>query len=244
MNTTMAPMRDQPEEYMNRLVQRNIMLDDLQLAKRDGRGNDNGNGNGRNGERDDDHSNERSDDRPDKQVDGSQMPTPVVTRTAWTQVTNTAWTTQTATAWTTQTAITTSSSVMTVVVVATPSSTSTSASSKSTPVSWDKNFVWADVLTIDRYPLRLQHLHRQQGLSHSAYQAQSNLAGKGYVPSPMELHVKVPRLPHLLSLPMRPSVQALRRLLKQMKMGHLLPTYHLNFAMEMMAILVLWRRSF
>ncbi|TGO64048.1 hypothetical protein BCON_0009g00570 [Botryotinia convoluta] len=131
----MAPMRDQPEEYMNRLVQRNVMLDDLQLAKRDGRGNDNGNGNGRNGERNDDYSDERSDDHQDKQVDGSQMPTPVVTRTAWTQITNTAWTTQTATAWTTQTAITTSSSVMTVVVVATPSSTSTSASSTSTSIS-------------------------------------------------------------------------------------------------------------
>ncbi|TGO89517.1 hypothetical protein BPOR_0105g00010 [Botrytis porri] len=132
----MAPMRDQPEENMNRLVQRNFMLDDLQLAKRVRRGDDDdGSGDGRKGERDDDYSDERSDDYQDTQVDSSQMPTPVVTRTAWTQITNTAWTTQTATAWTTQTAITTSSSVMTVVVVATPSSTSTSASSTSTSIS-------------------------------------------------------------------------------------------------------------
>lgn len=129
MNTTMAPMRDQPEDYMNRLVQRNVMLDDLQLVKRDGKDNDNENKK-KNGERGGDY-----DDHPDRQVDYPPTPTAVVTRTAWTQITNTAWTTQTATAWTTQTAITTSSSVMTVVVVATPSSTSTSESSKSTSIS-------------------------------------------------------------------------------------------------------------
>ncbi|KAM0124379.1 hypothetical protein ACHAP3_010392 [Botrytis cinerea] len=114
---------------MNRLVQRNVMLDDLQLVKRDGKDNDNENKK-KNGERGGDY-----DDHPDRQVDYPPTPTAVVTRTAWTQITNTAWTTQTATAWTTQTAITTSSSVMTVVVVATPSSTSTSESSKSTSIS-------------------------------------------------------------------------------------------------------------
>lgn len=239
MNTTMAPMRDQPEGYMNRLVQRNVMLDDLQLVKRDGKDNDNENKK-KNGERGGDY-----DDHPDRQVDYPPTPTAVVTRTAWTQITNTAWTTQTATAWTTQTAITTSSSVMTVVVVATPSSTSTSESSKSTSVSWNGNCLWVGVLTIDRYQLRLPYLHRQQGLSHFPYQAQSSQEGRDYAPFLMELRAKVPRLPHLLSLPMRPSVQALRRLLKQMKMDHL-PTYHLNFVMatDLMAILALWRRNF
>ncbi|KAJ8069157.1 hypothetical protein OCU04_002829 [Sclerotinia nivalis] len=145
MNTTMAPMREQSEQYMNQLVQRNVMLNGLILVKKDGNDNDNGDGyvsdNGNrdgndnnNGDgSDNDNGNRYGNSNDNGNRDSSSIP--MVTRTAWTQITDTAWTTQTATAWTTQTTITTSSSVMTVVVVATPSSTSTSESSPSTSIS-------------------------------------------------------------------------------------------------------------
>ncbi|KAF7862722.1 hypothetical protein EAF04_007595 [Stromatinia cepivora] len=127
MNTTMAPMREQSEQYMNQLVQRNAMLNGLILVKKDGNDNNNGNGDS------DDDGNRDADSNDNGNGDSSSIP--MVTKTAWTQITDTAWTTQTATAWTTQTTITTSSSVTTVVVVTTPSSTSTSESSPSTSIS-------------------------------------------------------------------------------------------------------------
>lgn len=121
------------------------MLNGLILVKKDGNDNvsgdgyvsDNGNRDGsatdNGGGSDNDNGNRDGNSNDNGNRDSSTIP--IVTRTAWTQITDTAWTTQTATAWTTETTITTSSSIMTVVVVATPSSTSTSESSPSTSIS-------------------------------------------------------------------------------------------------------------
>ncbi|ESZ98345.1 hypothetical protein SBOR_1223 [Sclerotinia borealis F-4128] len=126
----MAPMREESEQYMDHLVQSNV-VDALPLVKKDGEKSDNGSD--ENGERHDDSDDEYYGDGRDTQVDDHSVS--LITRTAWTQVTDTAWTTQTATVWTTQTAVTTSSSVMTVVIVATPTSTTKSPVSTSISIT-------------------------------------------------------------------------------------------------------------
>ncbi|KAB8295881.1 hypothetical protein EYC80_008702 [Monilinia laxa] len=123
-------MSEQPDQYMDQLVQRNAILSDLLSVKEDGGSYDNGNG--KHGARNDDDYDNYHDEHGDKV---SAYPSVIlVTKTAWTQITNTAWTTQTATAWTTQTATTTSSSVMTV-VIPTPTSTSSCSTSSSTTIT-------------------------------------------------------------------------------------------------------------
>lgn len=234
MNTTMAPMREQSDQHMEQWGRRNVILDDLLLLKKDGGNHHNGTGN--RGERANDDLRRHDSDNRDKQFD--EPSTSIVTRTAWTQITNTAWTTQTATAWTTQTAIN-QPSVMTVVVVATPTPTSISFAPSS--VSQDESFMWVALLTTFRYPshmLQLQPQQQQRSLHHLVYQAQNSQGGKVCVHFPMELHVKAVRLPYLLSQPMRPLVQVLHLPLKQINLRLL--EYRLNFVeiltMTMMAI--------
>lgn len=229
----MAPMSEQPDQYMDQLVQRNTILEDLLLLKKDGGNIDNGNG--KHGERnDEDHDNYR-DEHGDKEV--AYPSVVLVTKTAWTQITNTAWTTQTATAWTTQTATTTSSSVMTV-VVPTPIPTSTSSCSTSSSVSLSKKFVSADILTTYRHLSRLlQHQQQHHSRHHSAYQVQSSQEGKVYVLFLMELHVKVVRPPHPLLLLTRPLVQTRHRQPRKISLHHL-RKFHLHF-MESKAMMVI-----
>ncbi|QSZ37017.1 hypothetical protein DSL72_009109 [Monilinia vaccinii-corymbosi] len=119
----MAPIREQPDQDMDQLVQRNVILDDLLLVKKD-RGNDD-NGKGHHGQLDDDDHDKHHDD--DRDRDAATLSIELDTKTAWTRATNTAWATQTA--------ITTSSGAMTVTVSSTATSTSRCSTSTSKSIT-------------------------------------------------------------------------------------------------------------